>query len=396
MTFNCLACGGRLGDILFSISDLPLVDSFCKTIEEALAVECFTVELRQCDKCLTVQIASPPDTSNIYRNYIYESASSPDLLDHFSSYSETISDIAPCSSTKILEIGANDGMLLGKLAAAGFTYILGIDPSPQTAKINIKGVEIINEFFNEASVSDLELNSFGVIIANNCFSHIPDLSNILELCSKLLVDSGTIVIEVQSCLDLVQGVVFDYIYHEHIFYHTATSFQRLAALSGLELYQIDHVSTKGGSYRFLIGHASHHPIDSSVSYWIFREVLAGIHSNTAWKLMTNYLADIKTILQRCIHDRNCSLVGYGASATGTVLMRYMDIESTINSIVDDNSKRQGLFAPGTAIPVKAPSILSGEDMCLVLAWRHLKYIVPKLVELSIPYIIPLPSIKING
>jgi hypothetical protein len=77
-------------------------------------------------------------------------------------------------------------------------------------------------------------------------------------------------------------------------------------------------------------------------------------------------------------------------------MRYMDIESTVNSIVDDNPKRQGLFAPGTAIPVKPPSILNDEDICLVLAWRHSKYIVPKLGKLSIPYIIPLPSVKING
>ena len=76
--------------------------------------------------------------------------------------------------------------------------------------------------------------------------------------------------EVQSCLDLVEGVVFDYIYHEHYFYHSAQSFERLAKISGLELYHIDHVPTKGGSYRFLLGHPGCHLIDSSVDYWISR------------------------------------------------------------------------------------------------------------------------------
>ena len=91
MTINCLACNGILGDTLFSIPDLPLVDSFCTSREDALAVPSYSVDLRQCKNCNTIQIASPPDTSEIYKNYIYDSSSSPDLSKHFSAYAHYIS-----------------------------------------------------------------------------------------------------------------------------------------------------------------------------------------------------------------------------------------------------------------------------------------------------------------
>jgi len=396
MTINCLACDGVLGDVLFSIPDLPLVDSFCNSQKDALNIPRYSVDLRQCNKCSTIQIASPPDTSRIYRDYIYESSSSPDLSDHFSFYAQYIASLTTDRKTKILEIGANDGLLLKKLANVGFTNMVGIDPSPQTAQVDIKGVKIINDFFNESSASQLSSASFGLIIANNCFSHIPNLSSTLELCGKLLGSEGTIIIEVQSCLGLLEGVVFDYIYHEHYFYHSAQSFEKLAKISGLELYHIEHVPTKGGSYRLLLGHAGCHKISSTVTYWKYREELAGIHYRDAWQLMANYLSGIKKSLNQYLDVNKIRLIGYGASATGTVFMRYMDIESKIDRIVDDNPKRQNLFAPGYAIPIKSPSILGQSDTCLILAWRHYRHIVPKLDERRITFIIPLPTLQISG
>jgi hypothetical protein len=212
----------------------------------------------------------------------------------------------------------------------------------------------------------------------------------------LLEKSGTLVVEVQSTLDLLEGVIFDYIYHEHYFYHTAHSFEKIAAISGLELYKILHLPTKGGTYRLLFGHPGAHPIDSSVHYWKFREELAEIHSSKPWKQLTTYLENIKGILSRYIHDHEQPFVGYGASATGTVFLNYMGIEQSITAIVDDNKNRQGLFAPRSGIPILSPDTLKTSDKCLILAWRHSDYIIPRLSSLGISYVIPLPMFQADG
>ena len=393
MTNKCLCCGNSLNENLFTINDLPLVDAFLSTSADAVSVDAYTVKLVQCSVCKTIQIESPPDTSDIYKNYIYDSSSSPDLSIHFEKYAKFISTQYEDRSSKVLEIGANDGLLLNKLNSLGYSSLTAVDPSPQTASINIKGIEIINEFFTDKIASQIPSGSQDIIIANNCFSHIPNLCDILSLCGKLLNKSGTLFIEVQSTLDLLENVVFDYIYHEHYFYHTVSSFERCCEIAGLSIYSVTHHPTKGGTYRFQVGHGGNHVKDGSVQYWKYREELAGVHKLNSWNALSSYLQIIKERLLNLISQHNGRIIGYGASATSTVLMRYMELESSISHIVDDNVKRQGLYSPGSGIPVVSGSVLNQEDLCLILAWRHSSYIVPKLDKINTSWIIPLPNIS---
>jgi len=396
MTHYCLACGGILSDTLFEIPELPLVDSFCAERNLSLSVPRFTTTLSQCKTCKTIQIASPPDTSNIYKSYIYESSSSPDLQGHFAEYAEFIYNLSGDSNVPILEIGTNDGLLLTQLTTKGFHNLAGIDPSPQTGKISIPNATIVNDFFNRESASRLPEKRFQFIIANNCFSHIPNLTDTLSLCRELLEPEGMVMIEVQSTLDLVEGVVFDYIYHEHYFYHTVTSFSELARLSGLELFSVKRVATKGGSYRLLVGHPNKHTKNGSVDYWIYRETVAKVHALETWGAMKAYLEEVRKTLRKFLSSHQGVIAGYGACATGTVFLSYMGIENDIDFIVDDNPKRQGLFSPGAGIPVVPPDACLEADACVVLAWRHSNHIGPKIRAFNVPYAIPLPEFSMNG
>jgi hypothetical protein len=396
MSHSCLVCGGTLKESLFHIPDLPLVDSFCNSVALAKSVPRYSIDLAECEACTTIQIASPPDTSEIYRNYIYESSSSPDLKNHFSDFAKFLNEHFT-TDQKIVEIGANDGLLLKCLVDAGFQNLVGVDPSPQTALIDLPNTRIINDFFNEASVCSLIRGEIDAIVANNCFSHIPRLTEVMSLCERLLKKSGILFVEVQSTLELVEGVVFDYIYHEHYFYHTVSSMEKVAKLCGLELFNVQRVQTKGGSYRLQFGHTNIHPVSTSVAYWKYREELAGIHSPLTWFRLNEYLQSLKRSLTDLLGATDSTgLFGYGACATGTVLSKYIGFEEKLSAIVDDNLKRQGLFSPGTGTPVVSLSSVDPYQKCLVLAWRHSNLIAKKLQSKRIPYVIPLPYICING
>jgi SAM-dependent methyltransferase len=393
---TCQACGGSLGQPIFKIPHLPLVDSFCSSREAAARVPRYSVTICECNDCTTIQIASPPDTSAIYRSYIYESSSSPDLDNHFAAYSRFLDDLIDRKDEAVLEIGANDGLLLRHLVDVGFKNLVAIDPSPQTALIKSSEIEVINDFFSDESVENFKSASFSIIIANNCFSHISGLIDVLRLCARLLKKEGTLIVEVQSTLDLVEGVVFDYIYHEHYFYHSASSFRRLANLAGLEIYLIKHVETKGGSYRFLLGHPGQHTVDGSVPYWEYREMIAGVHSIETWSRLRKYLFEIKHRLLDWVSESDCPIIGYGASATGTVFLNYMNLEDALAGIIDDNPKRQGLYAPGSAIPVVSLEQVSEKSRCIILAWRHSSLILPKLQRLKVSSLVPLPVFSTHG
>lgn len=374
MKSRCLACGCSLGIPVFSIKDLPLVDSFSSDHRRAKNIDRYDIDICQCDKCLTLQIKNPPDTSDVYKNYIYESKSSPDLNSHFKDYAAFVKAEVKTKSPKILEIGANDGLLIEHLFKLGFSDITAIDPSPQASNIDPQQAKVINDFFNEDTFSRLKAHSYDLILANNCFSHIPNLKEVLRLCEELLTKNGAMVVEVQSTLHLLENAIFDYIYHEHFFYHTLTSFDILANLVGLEVHDVYFQETKGGSFRFLVRRKGSRAISHSVSFWKYRETVGLVHSVHAWDRLARYIGTVKDRLHQEFEKRNGRIVGYGACATGTVLLHHLELNKFIDLLVDDNPKRQGLFAPGSGLIVRPKEAIGPSDVCLILAWRHSKMI----------------------
>ena len=394
MKNQCLICKAEKKTLFFQIKNLPLVDSFLKNKQKALKVPRFSVFLYQCSSCKTIQINKIPNINKIYQNYIYTSSSSPDLHGHFKKYATFVNKLLPKNNASVVEIGANDGLLLNNLKRNKIKLLTAIDPSPQTKTIKNKKIKIINSFFDKKSCKEVPRCSVDVIIANNCFSHIPNLKQIFLLCDQILKEKGILIIEIQSTLSLLEKVIFDYIYHEHLFYHTVTSIEKVASLGNLNLFQVIPVETKGGSYRMLFGKKNIYKKTSSVDYWKYREKISKVHSASAWLEMKHYLITIKNKIHKIIDNKKYNIFGYGACATGTVFLKFMDLENKIRYLVDNNPARQNSFAPATGIPVFSPEKINKNDCGIILAWRHQKIIIKKLKKKKInKIIVPLPEIK---
>ena len=70
--------------------------------------------------------------------------------------------------------------------------------------------------------------------ANNVLAHVPDLNGFVAGIAELLgADGGRGVIEVPYVKDLLDGVEFDTIYHEHLCYFSLTALDELFARHGL-------------------------------------------------------------------------------------------------------------------------------------------------------------------
>lgn len=388
-TLNCLACGkGFLESPLFKINDLPLVDKFMPSYKEAREVFKSDVTLRKCSTCETVQIDNPISPSILYDEYIYESSSSPDLNKHFDEYSEDINNRFNLNDSKILEIGINDGLLAKKLLNKGSKNVCGIDPSPQSKKIEEFGIEIINGYFGSNEVNKkMHSYKYDLIIANNVLSHIPQMFEIIQNISSYLKKGGTLIFEVQSLTHMLRGIVFDYIYHEHIFYHSLISLDNLLNMAGLEIYDVSTRPVKGGSYRIFASHKGDHMVNTRVIYEKYQEDIVLNSKNSTWLEISKYLQIIRGEID-LYTKKNSLIVGYGACATGTVLQRYFNLESKIKYVIDDNAKRQGLFTPGYGIEVTSDQILDKDPNIIILAWRHLEYFKKKLSSHS--YFKPLP------
>lgn len=364
------------------------------------------MNLYMCKCCGHAQLLDVVNPIILYGNYIYTSGSSPDLNRHFASYAKQVIgylNLAP--GVKILDVGSNDGLLLSKFKDLGFT-VLGVDPSEFVAsRASERGIRTEIGFFDLEMVDRL-LNSYGyvdLVTANNVFSHADNLREFAKCASAVLSENGAFVFEVSYLKDLVDHLVIDYVYHEHLCHHSVKPLKQFLALCGLKLINIERVKTKGGSIRCYSVKAQNSIVPSPiVERMIDEEIAAGLYSHSTYQAlhakMDEISFDVRQYLGQVLADGG-SVAAYGASATSTVLNAIMQIDHLVSFIVDDNSERQHRLSPGSMVPVLgASALVEYRPRCVVLsAWRFAPEIISRNQEYLAAggvFVVPLPELKV--
>ena len=109
--------------------------------------------------------------------------------------------------------------------------------------------------------------------------------------------------------------------------------------------------------------------------------------------------DLVHFLKRIKKDER-TIIGYGASAKGNVLLNYCEISTDIiNYIVDSTPYKHGKYTPGTHIPIYPETKIKNEtpDYTVLFSWNFAKEIIEKnkkYRERGGQFIITIPYLKI--
>ena len=403
---TCRLCLSPDVAMIYAMPECPPVDNYRLEHEKDINLPAFPMDLYMCKTCGHAQLLDIVDPNILFGNYIYTSSSSPDLDKHFSAYADKIAAYAQLSSSSlVIDIGSNDGLLLSKFAQKGIK-VLGIDPASTPAQQAIaKGIPTIIDFIGAAACEKARQTAglADVVCANNVFSHSDDLIGFAKHIKSLLKPDGIFVFEVSYLKDLVDHKVIDYVYHEHLAHHSIRPFKLFFESIGMKIFDVEHVPVKGGSIR---GYATHQSarweIRPIIAQMIESEIKAGLYAPETYQRLKAEMdaigAKSRQILEKTIASGN-KAASYGASATATVLNHMFDINSFFSFIVDDNPTRQGRLSPGFKIPVKAKTELlsSMPAVTFISSWRFADMIVERnkaYLEAGGQFIIPLPEFRI--
>ena len=359
-------CRGCLGNNLFSaldLGDLPIANELLLTSESQ--IEKFPLHLKICSDCGLGQVADVVTPERIFRDYRYLSSMSTTFMNHASDFvNQRFHEGLFLPGDWVLEISSNDGYLLKNFLKRGVRAI-GIEPALNVAEISRKlGVETISEFFSSALAKDL-LTKFGcpkLIIANNVMAHVPDLRDFMTGLSLLCGPDTQISIENPSIANILVGMQFDTIYHEHYSYLSASSVSRISTNFGLQLYKVDELSIHGGSNRYWLNKPSNsNSIDPSVNRVTNFEIDKGLFDLQEW---TNYSAKVSDILKNFLtwlrsgQENNSRIYGYGAAAKASTILNSIDVDSNLLiAIADLSLEKQQRFMPPRGIKIIAPQDL---------------------------------------
>jgi SAM-dependent methyltransferase len=405
---GCRFCAAPLTQTFADLGMAPPSNSFVAP-EHASAMEPFyPLHAFVCDQCHLVQLEEFETPEQIFSNYLYFSSFSDSWLKHAEAYTDQmISRFGLGAGSQVVEIGSNDGYLLQYFRARGVP-VLGVEPAANVAAAaTARGIPTDVSFFGVATARRLKSSGIepDVIAANNVMAHVPDLNDFVEGFSTLLKPGGVVTVEFPHLLRLMQQNQFDTIYHEHFSYFSLLTVERVFARYGLRLFDVQEVTTHGGSLRIFATQSndSTHPTMDAVAKVLADERAAGLGRREAYAAFAEQVIDTKTaLLAFCIQARRerKTIAGYGAPAKGNTLLNYCGVgPEFIPFTVDRSPHKQGKLLPGVHIPIRAPEAIFEvkPDYVLILPWNLADEIVAQMAgvrDWGGQFVVPIPTVRI--
>jgi len=366
----------------------PLCESFV-TPEKLSAMEPFyPLRVGLCSRCFLAQLPEFVSPEEIFNEYAYFSGYSTSFVEHARRYVEMITErLALGPDDLVVELASNDGYLLQHFVASGVP-ILGIDPATNVAKVaEQRGVPTLVAFFGRDTAEQLvaEGKRASLIIGNNVLSQVPDLNDFISGVQTLLRADGTATFEFPHLLRLVDGLLYDTIYHEHYSYFSFTTISEILRHHGLVVYDVEEVWTHGGSLRVFAQHdGGPSPTTRAVTEMLESEERNGLRKLERYARFADEVKESKRALLELLiglRREGKQVVGYGAPGKGNTLLNYCGIRTDLlDYTVDRNPYKHGRFTPGTHIPIYPPERIAETkpDYVVVLPWNLMDEIATQL------------------
>lgn len=405
---ECRFCGMELRHTFIDLGVSPLSNSYLTEAQLNRMEPFYPLHARVCHRCFLVQLEEFESPENIFNDYAYFSSYSESWLQHARDYTEKMTArFGLNEASQVVEIASNDGYLLQYFVKRGIP-VLGIEPAENVArKAEEKGIPTITKFFGQHLARQLAKDgrSADLLLGNNVLAHVPALNDFVAGLKILLKPAGVITMEFPHLLRLIEERQFDTIYHEHFSYFSFLTVEEVFARHGLTLFDVEELTTHGGSLRIYARHAEDEAkeISARVHQLKGRELSAGARSLQTYLDFSAKAEETKRFLLKFLieaKEEGKRVAGYGAPAKGNTLLNYCGVRTDlVDYTVDMNPHKQGKFLPGTHIPVFHPDRLkeTRPDYVLILPWNLRDEIVSQhayVREWGGRFVVPIPRTEV--
>jgi hypothetical protein len=409
MKSSCRLCGNTIEKPFLSLGNSPISNAYLSKDDLNKMEPYYPLELFVCSDCYLVQIEEFELHHNIFNaNYAYFSSYSESWLRHCEDYVKMmINRFGFDQNSFVVEVASNDGYLLQYFKERGIP-VLGIEPTLNTAQVAIqKGISTDVEFFSAEYANNMKSNSKSadLIIGNNVLAHNPKLNDFVEGLRIALNENGIVTMEFPHLMKLIEKNEFDTIYHEHYSYFSFHTVQKLFGRHGMTIFDVDELSTHGGSLRIYAKQngCNAYEVSEKVNQLLKKEEQFGLKDLKTYLDFAGNVEKIKRDLLKFLieaKENNKIVVGYGAPAKGNTLLNYCGIRSDlIDYTVDISPHKQDLYLPGVHIPIYHPDKIkeTKPDYVLILPWNIKEEILVQMRHIKGwdgKFVIAIPNLQV--
>lgn len=411
---KCRVCGNRNLTSVVSLGEQYLTGVF-PSVEEA-APSRGPLELVACNTsgnqkaCGLVQLRQSYNLEEMYgENYGYRSSLNQAMVKHLGAKVQQLIQRYPLKAGDlVLDIGSNDGTLLSFYPEENLT-VAGIDPTGRKfASFYRKHISLIPDFFS----AELFREKFGtqrarIVTSISMFYDLENPLSFMEDVTSILDQDGIWHFEMSYLPAMVKTIGYDTICHEHLEYYSLRQIKWMTARCGLKILNVEFNETNGGSFAVTVARqSSSHPENAAQIEQLLRdEETEGLSTFAQQRAFEGAVKNHKEKLLDLLHSlkaQNRTVLGYGASTKGNVLLQHCGITPRLlPAIAEVNKDKFGCFTPGTNIPIisEREAHAMNPDYLLVLPWHFRENIIQResaFLARGGKMIFPLPAIEIHS
>ena len=371
-----------MNKVFLNLGRQPLANSFLKDIKEKTLRNEFFYNLKICfnTKNYLVSIKRPVNTKKQYTDkYAHRASESKTMRLAFKDVAKKL--FKRFRPKSIMEIGSNDGVFLKNFNKKS---VIAVEPCKNLARITKKLFKTYDEFWNLRLSNKLlkeKKSEIDLIFSANTISHIPNLEETFKGISKILSKNGVLVIEDPSLLKVLKNNSYDQFYDEHVYVFSSLSMKNIVKKFGLRLFDIEHLSTHGGSNRYYVcKEDGKYKSSSRLKKALKDEISHKLHKiESYFKFSKRVNLSRKKLfnLMKRLKKKKKKIISYGATYKSTTVFNYCKINSKIIDYVTDTTfNKQGKFTPGSHIKIISPKIGINKtvDFAFLGAWNFKKEI----------------------
>lgn len=377
---QCRFCGKELKHTMVDLGLSPISNEYVSKENVDSGQYYYPLHVMVCEDCYLSQVMEYKAPEQIFSDYKYFSSFSTSWLEHCSKYVDMIvKKLSLDKNSMVYEIACNDGYLLQYFQPYGIP-VCGVEPAQNVAEeAKKKGIPVEVEFWGENTAKQISESrgKADLIIGNNVLAHVPDINSFVHGICIALKETGTVTMEFPHLLKLIKFNQFDTIYQEHFSYFSLLTVCKIFEKHGMKIYDVEELTTHGGSLRIYATHITNeaYGISTNVEKILLDEKEYGFEKMETYEHFSDSVKKIKRNSCKLLielKEKGKKIAAFGAAAKGNTFLNYCGIgKEYIDFVADSSIPKQGLYLPGTRIPIVSPDKIREEkpDYIVLLAWN---------------------------
>ena len=408
---TCRVCGSPSLVKVIDLGPQYLQGSFIKPGKEMPSERKINCTLVRCNPevdenacgLLQMEHSVPPDI--LYDAYWYRSGTNETMRNHLKEIANSLLETINKKHALVLDIGCNDGTLLGYYPPTYIKY--GCDPSDVAQEV--KEATVVQDIFpSEELFKILEGKRMDVITSIAMFYDLESPVDFVKGIKRFLAPKGIWVFEMSYMPKMLEIDSYDTLCHEHLEFYSLAVLEKILSMEGMKIFKISFNDINGGSIRCYATHRENSSFDTKENNALMNEVRIKEFDMLldTDKPYTDFQKRIE-VLKNELHNLLVKLKAegkkvhiYGASTKGNTILQWCNIDHTlVDYAAERNPDKYGAMTLGTNIPIisEAESRAMNPDYYLVLPW-HFKaeFLVreKEALDKGTGFIFPIPKVEI--